>query len=795
MLRNLIKASIRSIMQYKGYSSLNILGLTLGITCTLLISMYIFDELSYDKFHTNRERIYRVISTFVESGKETNYSTTQIPLAEELESKYSEIAYSVRLLKSDRELFTNPVTEQRYYEEGFYYADPTLFKVFDFPLLHGDPNTALNESNTIILTKSAAIKYFGSEDIIGRQLENKGNLYNVTGVMEDLPSNSHITFDALISFSSFPREFSSWDSWFTSTYVLVKEGTTINNIERSLEQIRVEHVEPKFSKFNLEVKYWAQPLSSIYLETDFGDQAGESGDMSYIYIFIAIALFILTIAIINYINLATAQASRRAKEIGVRKTMGSGKKQIIFQFITESTLLTLLSFMLSLLCVILFLPYFNELADKTMLIVDLVQPKIILTSALIVLLVGIVGGSYPAFYLSQFNPVDVLKGSLTQGAANGRLRKTLVILQFVIAVIMLICTSVVYDQLVFLNNKDLGFDYTQVLTIPMPDENIRTKSDVLINEIKNRADVIEASSSSSTPGKDLFYAIMKVDGPAGLVSKGVNFCFAGFGFTESLGIPVIKGRSFSKDFISDSTAALVNQSMVKSMGWLDPIGKKLTFDDGNPETMETTYTVVGIINDFHQHSLHNVIKPLAIFQGKGNYYLNVKVSTANLQTTIKAIEDAWGNMNNDKPFSYSFLDDDFRIQYENDQKRGEIFTLFTIIIIIISCIGLIGLASYTTERRAREIGIRKVIGADITDIVKMMFREFIWLISISLIIAFPLAYYFMNKWLQTFAYQTSFSWINCIVAALIIIIVTVSSIGFHTLKAARINPVKIIKEK
>lgn len=794
MLRNLLKASARSIMQYKGYSFLNILGLTLGITCSLLISMYIFDELSYDKFHTNSDRIYRVISTFVESGKETNYSTTQIPLAEELEAKYSEIEYAVRLLKPDRELFANPETDQRFYEEGFYYADPSVFKVFDFPLLHGDPNTALKEPYTIILTKSAAIKYFGSEEIIGKQLENKGNLYHVTGVMEDLPSNSHITFDALMSFSSFPKEFSSWESWFTGTYVLVKEGTTINNIEKSLEQIRDEHVEPIFSKYNLKVKYWAQPLTSIYLESDFGDQAGESGDMSYIYIFIAIALFILTIAIINYINLATARASRRAKEIGVRKTMGSDKKQIIFQFITESTLLTLLSLILSLLCVILFLPYFNELADKKMLIIDLFQPKIILTSAFIVLLVGIIGGSYPAFYLSRFNPVDVLKGSLTQGAANSRLRKTLVILQFVIAVIMLICTSVVYDQLVFLNNKHLGFDYTQVLTIPMPDEDIRTKSDLLINEIKNRADVIEASSSSSIPGKDLFYSIMKVDSPEGEVSKGVNFCFAGYGFTESLGIPVIKGRSFSKDYISDTTAALVNETMVKSMGWQDPIGKKLTFDDGNPETTETSYTVVGVINDFHQQSLHNIIKPLAIFHSNGNYYLNVKVSTVDLQTTIKAIEGAWGNVNSDKPFSYSFLDDEFRIQYENDQKRGEIFTMFTIITIIISCIGLLGLASYTTERRAREIGIRKVIGASITDIVKMMFREYIWLIFISLVIAFPLAYFFMNKWLLSFAYQTSISWINFIVATLIMVIVTISSIGFHTIKAARINPTKTIKE-
>ncbi len=516
--------------------------------------------------------------------------------------------------------------------------------------------------------------------------------------------------------------------------------------------------------------------------------------MSYIYIFAAVAFFILIIASINYMNLATARATRRAKEVGVRKTMGSFRSQLIRQFLTESTLLTFIALFISILLALALLPFFNQLAGKEIKVLFLLQPKIIAGFIGMALLVGIAGGSYPAFYLSRFNPALVLKGNVTRGTGNALLRKVLVVTQFAISIAMLICTWVVYDQLQYLRDKDLGFEQDQVLTVTMPDSTIRANYEVLYNRLKDNPNVLEVSNSSARPGTGLDKNLMNVDSPEGVVERGIDQYRADYDFVETMGMKIVEGRNFSRDFPTDTAAALVNESMVARMQWDDPIGKRFSFigDDDDPGA---TLTVVGVVQDYHQQSLYSPIEPLAIFFGDQNYFLNIKIAPQDVASTLAFVEDTWAEVNAGKPFSYDFLNQDFQSQYEADEKRGQIFTLFSLLTVVIACLGLLGLAAYTTEQRAKEIGIRKVIGASVANIIGLIYRDFLVLIALAMLIAFPLAYFFMDGWLQTFAYQTEIKWFTFVTSALLTLVVTMSAISFHTLRAAMSNPVDSLKSE
>lgn len=795
MLKNLFKVAFRNIGKDRIYSLLNILGLTLGITCSLFLLLYLLNELSYDRFHTQKDRIYRVVTHFTESDNQFTWPSAQIPLAQELEEKYTEVEHAVRFISTGRELFENPEQDVRFYEEDFYYVDSTIFDVFSFSLLAGDPANVLIKPNTAVLTQETAQKYFGNEDPIGQTFKNGDKIYEITGLVEDVPKNSSLEFDALLSRASLPDELGGWGGWGVGTYLLLKEGTSRQVGEEALASVNKERVVPVFESFGtagVTIRYWLQPLADIHLKSDFGDGETGSGDISYIYIFTAVAFFILIIASINYMNLATARATRRAKEVGVRKTMGSFRGQLISQFLTESTLLTFIALLASLLLVAVLLPSFNQLAGTEISFTFLLQPQIIVGFIGIALLVGIAGGSYPAFYLSRFNPALVLKGNVTRGTGNALLRKVLVVVQFTISIAMLICTWIVYDQLQYLRDKDLGFDQEQVLIVTMPDSTIRANYEILRNRIKESPNVREVTTSSSRPGSGYSKNLMYVDSPSGKVQRGVNQYRAHYDFVETMGIKVIEGRSFSREYATDTAAVLVNESMVARMQWDDPIGKELSFigDEDNPGP---TYSVIGVIEDYHQQSLYNPIEPLAIFFGDPNFFLNIKVAPEKINETLAFIEDSWMEVNAGKPFSYEFLDEEFMSQYETDQKRGQIFTLFSALTVVIACLGLLGLAAYTTEQRAKEIGIRKVIGASVFNVVGLIYRDFFILIGISMLIAFPLAYFFMNEWLSDFAYQTNIKWLTFAASALLTLVITLGAISFHTLRAATANPVKSLR--
>jgi len=797
MLKNLLKVAIRNIGKDRIYSLLNILGLTLGITCSLFLLLYLLNELSYDRFHTEKNRIYRVVTHFTETDNQFTWPSSQIPLAQELEEKYTEIEHAIRFIPAGRELFENPDRDVRFYEEDFYYVDSTLFDVFDFSLLAGDPATVLVKPNTAVLTQETAQKYFGNDDPIGQTFRNGDETYEITGLVEDVPDNSSLEFDALLSRATLPDEIGGWGGWGVGTYLLLKEGTSQADAEEALASVNKERVVPIFENAGVTIRYWLQPLADIHLKSEFGEGETGAGDISYIYIFGAVAFFILIIASINYMNLATARATRRAKEVGVRKTMGSFRGQLISQFLTESVLLTVIALVISLLLVAALLAPFNLLAGTEISSLFLLQPQIILAFVGITLLVGVAGGSYPAFYLSKFNPASVLKGNITRGTGNALLRKVLVVVQFTISIAMLICTWIVYDQLQYLRDTDLGFDQEQVLIVTMPDSTIRANYEVLRNRLKESPNVLEVSTSSSRPGSGYGKSLMQVEGNDG--SKldqgvGVNQYRAHYDYLETMGIDVVEGRSFSREYATDTATVIVNESMVARMQWDDPIGKEFSFMGGD-NGPGPTYSVIGVFKDYHQQSLYNLIDPLAIFFDDPSFWLSIKVSPERVTETLAYVEDTWTEVNAGKPFSYEFLDEEFMSQYETDQKRGKIFTLFSAFTVVIACLGLLGLAAYTTEQRAKEIGIRKVIGASVTNIVGLIYKDFFVLIVIAMVIAFPIAYFAMDSWLSDFAYQTNIKWLTFVASTLLTLIVTLGAISFHTLRAATANPIKSLKSE
>ncbi|WKN31031.1 ABC transporter permease [Porifericola rhodea] len=789
MFKNLLKVAIRNILKERIYSLINVIGLTIGISCSLFLVLYILDELSYDTFHDKKDNIYRVVTHFEEPDNTFSWPIAQIPFAEEVQNKYTEVQHAVRFIGAGRELYVNAEKDKRFYEEDIVYADSSVFEVFNFEILQGNPNTALKAPNSIVLTETLALKYFDKESPIGKSLQQGENDYQVTAVIKDVPHNSHLEFDALISRNTLPAESGSWGSWGVATYLLLKDGVDYKKFESTFsDQIYDTHLKPIFEQFGVTMEYELQALETIHLYSNLEGESG-GGDISYIYIFSAVAFFMILIASINYMNLATARAARRAKEVGIRKTAGSTKWQLIRQFLTESTVITVVASLISLLIIVLLLPSFNYVSGKEIELSYLLQPKVILALISIVLLVGIAGGSYPAFYLSAFEPAHVLKGQKASNSGSTALRKVLVVAQFSISITMVISTWVVYDQLQFIRSKDLGFDQEHVLSIMMPDEDMRNKYEVLRNRLMDSPYIIQTATSNTKPGQGLSKNLISVEKEGeGDEEKGVDMYSADYDFLEVMGFTLVEGRNFDRKYTTDTATAIVNEAMVKRMGWTEPLGKKFTFNN------EQAYEVIGVIKDYHQRSFYDPIEPLAIFFRANNFQMHVKLKGENLSEALATIEDYWKEVNPDKPLEYSFLQEDFDEQYLADIKRGQIFTVFSSLTIVIACLGLLGLAAYTTRQRDKEIGIRKVIGASVGNIIFLIYKDFIILIGIALLIAYPLAYFSMSKWLSSFAYQTDIKLFTFIFSALLTLLITVVAVGYHSLRAATNNPVKSLRD-
>lgn len=794
MLKNLITIALRNIRKDKTYSAINILGLTVGITCSVFLLMYILDELSYDRYHKDANNIYRVISNIKEPDNAFTWAVAQIPLAEELRDNYPEVKNVVRFFGLGRTLYKNG--EKAFYEERFYLADSTVFDMFDYKFLYGDINTALDKPNSIVLTREMASKYFDKEDAVGMSFQNQaGDVYNVTGVIDDVPLNSHFIFDALISRSTMPGYQGSWGNFGVFTYLQLPPGYDLAKMDTSLRKVIKEKVDPIFAEYGITIRYELQRITDIHLYSKIQDEAEEGGDISYIYVFGAVAFFMLIIACINYMNLATARSAGRAREVGIRKVMGSQRVQIMTQFITESVVLALIALVVSLVLIYGLLPLFNQLSNKELPFTYVTQAPVMLSLVGVVIFVGIIGGSYPAFYLSGFNPVNVLKGKAAMKGGNALFRKFLVVVQFSISIFMLISTLVVFDQLQFMRDKDLGFSRERILRIDLPGDELFKKSSVIAERLRQTPGVTNVGTTGATPGQGIGKNLMKVEDNDGkMTDRGVDLFTADYDFVQTLGMTVVEGRNFSRDVSSDTTfAILVNESMVRRMSWDNPIGKKFSFDGGpNPEKR-----VVGVVKDYHQNSLYDAIEPLIIILRVNNRSLVVKTAEGDVRESIAAIEKTWNEVNPTYPLEYTFLDQDFDSQYKSDEKRSQIFTAFSILTITIACLGLLGLAAFTTEQRYKEIGIRKVIGASVHGLVVLMSREFFLLVGIGMLLAFPAAWYFTDTWLQNFAYRIALEgeWLTFIVSALLAFIITLITVGFHVVRAASTNPVKALREE
>ena len=800
MIRNYLRSAFRGLRRQPGYTLLNVLGLTLGVAATLFILLYVSTEMRFDRFHEKGDRIYRVSSDITEPDDAFRWAVTQTPLAMQLKADYPEVEEFVRFIPNGRTQLKHG--EKLFFEEDIYLVDSTILDVFSFDFVRGDAETPLHQPNSIILSKTVADRIFGQQDPIGQTLQTPSErIYQVTAVYDDFPNYSHILPGALISSNSIEGLMNpspgSWGGFGIYTYLLLQENTDPQVFEAKLGEVVKNHVATIFDQFDIKVKYELIPLFDIHLHSDFEGEPEPVGQMGFIYIFAAVGLFMLLIACINYMNLATARATKKAMEVGIRKVLGSERRQLIGQFISESLMLSLVALLLSFALVFLLLPVFNSAFQLDLQRNLLFSRDIWLGAAAILLLTGIAGGSYPAFYLSGFRPVAVLKGQLSKGAGNPKLRKALVTVQFAITLFMIIGTGIIYDQMNYLRNKELGFDKDHLMTFDLPSRNAREKFGVLRDQLLQKNKISAVASATSTPGEGFSKQVMLVEDSEGVMDEyGVDNYGVDFDFFPSLGIPFVAGRNFSRDFGTDSTlAAVVNESMVERMGWSDAIGKRIQFQGNDTLPMAK---VIGVVKDFHQQSLYEPIAALVFRPRFNNGAVHVKLtptSSKDLSSLITSVEGVWNDVFPGTPFEYDFVDQAFMELYQADQVRARIFTLFSVLMIFIACLGLLGLASFTAEQRTKEIGVRKILGADTSNIILLLTKNFALLVGIASIPAFVASWYFMSKWLDTFSYHADLNYWLFLLAMIMVLFITLCTTGFHAIRAAIGNPVQALRHE
>ena len=797
MFKNYFRVAVRNILKNKVYSSINILGLAIGLTGFILISILIKNELGYDSFNKKIDRIYRVVEIQnQENIGKLKIAVTMGPLAPALKEYFPDVEYSARIVPGPTQFCK--VGESGYYEKNIAYADPSIFNILTIPFIEGNPKTALEAPFSIVLTQTAARKFFGSQDPLGKTIRISsifGNDdYKVTGLIKDYPQNSNINFDMLGSYSTmehYVKWLNSWNNNTLATYILLRKGISPIKIEKQFPEFINHYIppDPKTGEKS-DLKMYLQPLKDIHLYSGdivYQTFSHNQGSISTVYIFSAIALFILLIACINFMNLATARYAKRIKEIGMRKVLGSTRKSLVYQFMGEAILISIISLLLAFLFTELILPYFKNIFDGR--IIFSYQDSIIFMLELvgIAVTVGIISGSYPALFLSKFEPAESLKGTISSKMKGAFLRKVLVILQFSIAITLIICTGVVSNQMNYIKNKNLGFNKEHVLYLPIRSKDTRDKINLLKSELLKNSKIVNAAATSGLFGASGSEGTETVAGSNGRQSMMMRRSFVGFDYIKTMQMKIVDGRDFSYDHPMDSTSSvIINQAAVKKFGWKNPLGKKF---EGKP-----VKTVIGVVKDFNFFSLHSKIGPLIMsIQPDQFNYLVMRIKPENISSTVDYIENTWKEIIPNRPFEYSFLDQHFDEIYKNDQRTGDMFGSFSFLAIFIACLGLFGLAAYTAEQRTKEIGVRKVLGSSVSGIVLLLSKDFLKLVLIAGIIAVPVSFYAMNNWLQDFAYHVGiepWSFVGAVAIAILIAFITIS---FQAIKAATANPVKSLR--
>lgn len=788
MIKNLFKTALRHIRKHYGYSLLNIIGLTLGITSALFLIIYVSDEISYDRYHEKADRIYRVSSKITETDDQFTWNVAQIPMGPQVVQDYPEVESFVRFINMPGGLYK--YDDKEYIEDNFFYVDSTLFDIFTYKVLKGEVRSAVTEPGKIVLTRTVAGKYFGDTDPIGKVLKSGDNTFEVTGIIDDVPANSHFRFDAVAARNNLPKQLGTWGNFGVFTYLLLPEGIDYKEFESKMQGMYDAHMKTIFEPLKITIEYQLEPITKIHLYSTNSGEPEPTGSITYVIIFGIVALFLILIAAMNYMNLATARSAGRAREVGLRKVVGSKRGTLIGQFLSESVVLTFISLIISIILLIVLLPKFNMLSGKSFDLSVLYSPVAIISVVGIILVAGIIGGSYPAFYLSRFNPVTVLKGEITKGSGGSIFRKILVVIQFTISIAMIICTLVVFRQLNYMKNMDQGFDQENIISLRLLNQDMIRKYPVLKTTLLENNDIRYITSTNTPVGEGSGKVIFNMETDQGMTQRGINFAVVDHDFVETMGIDIIEGRDFSQDMPSDTLySVVVNETLAKRLGWTEPLDKKVQLGDGE----QINARVIGVMKDYHQTGMYNEIESLMLVYRERNNIVYLKLNGRDNEQTLEYIRNTWEEVFPDQPFTYTYLSERFNNQFEADEKRGLIFTIFTILAILIACLGLYGLSSYMVEQRTKEIGIRKVFGANEASVVRLIFKDFLILVSISILIALPGSYYFMTRWLENYVYRSGISAFVLVFAALITIALTLITISYRAYKAAVLNPAESIK--
>jgi len=805
MIKNYFKTAFRSLVRNKFHTSLNIIGLAAGLATCLLILLYVLDELNYDRYNTKADRIYRVNNEVKFGGNYFDLATTPPLMGPIMVKEFPQVEQYTRIRWYGS--FLVKKGNENLKEGRVAYGDSTLFDVFTLPLIAGNPKIALKEPHSLVITETIAKKYFNRTDVVGKNMiiNDTGN-YKITGVIKDIPAQSHFNFDFFVAMSE--TDDSRSDNWLSenyNTYILLKKNADATKLEPELNKMMEHYVGPElkavanlsldeFKKSGGYVRASLTPLTHIHLHSNKIGELNGNGNVQFVYIFSVIALFILLIACINFMNLSTARSSNRAKEVGVRKVLGSLRKNLVQQFLTESVLISFIALIFAIGIASLLLPYFNQLAGKSIFVSTLFQPQMLTSLVLLMLIVGLLAGSYPAFVLSAFQPVDVLKGKLAGGFKRSWLRNSLVVFQFVISIILIIGTVVIYNQLNYIRNKDIGFNRKQVLVIKNTDA-LKDQATTFKNELLQISGVQNATMTGYLPvegdrGNGAFFTSPALDQKSAI---SMQAWIVDENYIPTLDIKFFQGRNFSPQFSTDSNAVIINEAAAKFLGAKDILNRKLYIVEDIKTKKLGEYHIIGVIKNFNFSSLRDVIIPLGLFFHKQTGSIAVRVNTSDISSVVSQIKNKWKTMAQNQPFDYSFMDEQFNNLYTTEQKTGQIFITFAVLAIVIACLGLFGLVTYAAEQRTKEIGIRKVLGANVANIVTMISKDFLKLVLIASIIAFPVAWWGMNKWLQDFAYRVNIGWWIFFAAGLLAIIIALITISFQAIKAAIANPVKSLR--
>jgi putative ABC transport system permease protein len=804
MFKNLIKVAFRNIWKKKLFSLINIIGLSIGIACFFLISINVRHESSYDKFQKDGDRIYRVALERIYPEKVISYAVIPYSIGDAMKADFPEVEDMTRVLDNRGNVMMS-YEEKQYEEKDIFFVEPNFFEMFSISLTKGDPENIFATPNSIVLTEDTALKYFGDEDPIGKFLTTPQGPALVSGVCENIPENSHMAFDILVSLSiTGIQNRPNYVSFSVHTYVMLKEGVPADEVEAKMPGLVEQYAAGQIqAQTGLSFKeyvaagngynYFFQPIRDIHLHSNLEAEIKANGNITYVYILVAIAAFLIIIACVNFMNLATARSASRAREVGIRKIVGSTKGLLIRQFLFESLITSLISVAVAATWIQLLLPVFNRLTQKQLEIHYLRDPFNIVFLLVIGIFVGVLAGLYPAFALSSFRPIAVLKGRFTTSRSGTRMRNALVVLQFAISIICIAMTILVYRQMDFMQKKDLGFDKENIVVVDRA-YTLQNRSEAFMQELRNLPGVVNAAGSNTIISGGDYYGIFFQGGgnPEPKSTRGMNI---DEDFIDTMGLKIVQGRGFSRQF-NETRSVIINESTIKEFGWNEPVGMKIRYlGDENEPVGE--YTIIGVVKDFHYSSLHSPINSFVLLgfaqERRILANLQIKINPDNVGEALSSIEQKWKEFNPKEPMSYYFLDTKLEEMYGNEKTSGQIFSIFSLLAIIIACIGLFGLSAFMAELRTKEIGIRKVLGSTASKIVVLLSKDFAKLVTLSFVIATPIAYYAMTRWLQNFAFRSPVHvWIFLLAGAAAVLIAQLT-ISFQALKAANTDPADALR--